>query len=181
MHVISFEELGEESSPIKNESDTYRLRFTSPGSFHYNCSIYTRMRGCIDVIDTHLKKKNKIVFRPLMGDPSYLLDKPVVDRSEHLETKIEPQVPGIVEEEKYEEKKENAGSKFAIETSAPMGEIEDDCEFIRKESRSPTSRRGTDLNQRLIEVLENEEDLRKSAQVDTDTPVIKPTYFQEMF
>lgn len=38
-----------------------------------------------------------------------------------------------------------------------------------------------ELSQRLIEVLDEEEDLRKSHQGDTDTPFIQQRFFKEIF
>lgn len=39
----------------------------------------------------------------------------------------------------------------------------------------------SELSQRLIEVLDEEEDLRKSVQADTDHPFIKQNFFKEIF
>lgn len=44
-----------------------------------------------------------------------------------------------------------------------------------------TQKSDSELQQRLIEVLEEEEDLSVGAQVDTDTPVIGKKYFKEVF
>lgn len=51
MHVISFDTLNEESNPLKDEKDTFKVRFFKTGVFSYRCSIYTRIKGTIEVFD----------------------------------------------------------------------------------------------------------------------------------
>jgi plastocyanin len=53
MHVISFDTINEESNPLKMTSDVFKVRFFNAGRFTYRCSIYTRMRGVIEVADAH--------------------------------------------------------------------------------------------------------------------------------
>lgn len=60
MHVISFDSINEESDPLKNDGDVYQFRFKDVGTFKYHCSIYTRMKGTIEVIED----KEKKAFRP---------------------------------------------------------------------------------------------------------------------
>lgn len=55
MHVISFDTLNEESEPLKEEKDTFKVRFFQTGLFSYRCSIYTRIKGTIEVFDPHQK------------------------------------------------------------------------------------------------------------------------------
>lgn len=49
-YVISFNDLGEESDPIRTKNDKFRLTFKRAGVFEYRCSIQTRMRGTIEVV-----------------------------------------------------------------------------------------------------------------------------------
>jgi plastocyanin len=49
MHIVSFDD--EESGPLKNPTDKFEMKFEKPGVFEYKCSIYTRMRGKIEVVD----------------------------------------------------------------------------------------------------------------------------------
>ena len=56
MHVISFDSLNEESNPLKKESDSFKVRFFHTGQFTYRCSIYTRIKGTVEVYDPHAKK-----------------------------------------------------------------------------------------------------------------------------
>jgi plastocyanin len=52
MHIISFDNICEESEPMRNSKDTYKHRFFDAGKFTYKCSIYTRMKGTIEVYDS---------------------------------------------------------------------------------------------------------------------------------
>lgn len=60
MHVISFDNLNEESDPLMKDGDIFQFRFKDVGTFKYHCSIYTRMRGTIEVIED----KDKKAIRP---------------------------------------------------------------------------------------------------------------------
>jgi hypothetical protein len=44
-----------------------------------------------------------------------------------------------------------------------------------------SDRSQSELSQRLIEVLDEEEDLRKTVQADTDHPFIRQNFFKEIF
>ena len=50
-HVISFDNLNAESGLLRKNSEPFRVRFLETGSFIYRCQIYTRMRGCIEVVE----------------------------------------------------------------------------------------------------------------------------------
>ena len=53
MHVISFDNLNAESSPLTaTNSETFKVRFLDTGTYYYRCEIYTRMRGKIEVVET---------------------------------------------------------------------------------------------------------------------------------
>ena len=56
MHVISFHSINEESQPLRSPTDTFKLRFFETGVFKYQCSIYTRMSGFIEVFDNEIPK-----------------------------------------------------------------------------------------------------------------------------
>jgi plastocyanin len=48
--VVCFDTIPEESYPLKSELDIFRVTFNEPGIFTYKCSIYTRMKGKVEVI-----------------------------------------------------------------------------------------------------------------------------------
>jgi hypothetical protein len=52
LHVIGFDEIDEESDPIKHPSDSFEVKMERSGTLNFKCSIYTRLRGVIEVVDT---------------------------------------------------------------------------------------------------------------------------------
>ena len=58
MHVISFDTLNEESNPLKDEKDTFKVRFFQTGLFSYRGSIYTRIKGAIEVFDPYQRSSS---------------------------------------------------------------------------------------------------------------------------
>lgn len=54
-------------------------------------------------------------------------------------------------------------------------------ETPRTDIQKPAAGVTRNLSERLLQVLNEEEDLRKSVQGDTDTPVIRQNYFKEIY
>ena len=50
-HVVSFENINEESGLMRTVTDSFRVKFSDTGVFKYKCSIYTRMVGSIEVVE----------------------------------------------------------------------------------------------------------------------------------
>lgn len=124
-HVVSFREINEESDPIRTASDTYRLRFFNIGVFHYQCSIYTRMTGTIEVVDNS---------PPQAPGPKML--------------KVDPKLKLI---EQIEATKRRAGTS----------QQRNSRDRSRSVSMLRSDKSASELSQRLIEVLHEEDDLRK--------------------
>lgn len=122
MHIISF--LEEESGPLKNPTDKFEMKFESAGTFEYKCSIYTRMRGKIEVVEDGSKPKR--VTASSIKDMQKLI------------------------------------------TNRPQQK------FTEEQNQN-------ELSQRLIEVLDTEDDLCNGVQADNETPPIKQNFFQEIF
>lgn len=70
MHVVSFVNLNEESDPLKDAKDVFKVRFFETGTFSYKCSIYTRMKGTIEVIDP--PRPAKKVGKPIIKELSQM-------------------------------------------------------------------------------------------------------------
>ena len=50
MHVVSFEQLGEDSELMRTEDDKFEMKFADLGTFEYRCGIRARMTGIVEVI-----------------------------------------------------------------------------------------------------------------------------------
>jgi hypothetical protein len=61
MHVICFDE--EESGPLKYPSDKFEMRFENPGIFEYKCSIYTRIKGKVEVVENKQRSSFKEIAK----------------------------------------------------------------------------------------------------------------------
>ena len=62
MHVICFDSIPEESDPMRKKGDTFEVQIPKAGLYNYKCSIYTRMRGKIEVTEKEAKKVSKLTF-----------------------------------------------------------------------------------------------------------------------
>lgn len=51
-HMLYFNEIGVESPKLELGGKTsFTMNFTDSGKFYYECLIYSRMRGCVEVLD----------------------------------------------------------------------------------------------------------------------------------
>jgi hypothetical protein len=51
MHIISFDQICEESQPLRGENDKFKYRFFECGTFTFKCQIFTKIKGSIEVYD----------------------------------------------------------------------------------------------------------------------------------
>jgi len=50
-HVVTFDNIHEESGLMRTITDTFKVKFSEVGAFTYKCSMHTRMLGKIEVVE----------------------------------------------------------------------------------------------------------------------------------
>lgn len=154
MHVISFQNKNAESEPIRNEHDKFTHLFQEPGLFSYHCSIYTRMRGvievvnnkyCIEMIASNLAPKRQSKF---INPPKKFKQTKLKSISEHI-------------------------SELHSKTSDGHS---------KQRSESVTYRSESEMSQRLIEVPAEEDHLHSvGSQDESESPIIKKERLAQIF
>ena len=156
MHIISFDSICEESNPLRSEDDFYKYRFFECGTFTYKCQIFRKMKGIIEVYDPEPTKST----RPVTNN-----DLLTLFNSRTKEPMYKP-----VERLFSQHRKNSASERRSWLSSERANSM-----MIRSEKSN------SELSQRLIQVLEDEEDLRKSVTGNAEHPFIAKTFFQEIF
>ena len=139
-HVISFDNLNAESNLLTRNSESFKVRFLETGSYTYRCQIYTRMRGVIEVRD----RRPKIPVVKSVKELGRLINQAAIPQAKGPSDRVVSPVSPIIRKRKPEPEEERKKSG----SGSGGGAV------------SATS----DLSLRLLQVLDEEGDLRISSQ-----------------